>query len=225
MTGDDVRQFRGEVRQWTRDAEQLRRMVQGQGVDAKELDEMLRNLRELDDDRVYKDVEELERLQSQVTESMKRFEFDLRRQVEGADAQLLLSGSDDVPEKFRKIVEQYYRSLSKAPEAAKAPEGESRLSESSRAGAIDRSVHAPRHHRRLRSLWSCTLAAGRVGAGLLSVPRRFRQAPSSRPTTASTARSTSAAALHERAQRVWRQGWCDRLSRRRHQLLDPPCRS
>ena len=35
---------------------------------------------------------------------------------------MLLSGSDEVPEQFRKLVEQYYRSLSKAPDAAKAPE-------------------------------------------------------------------------------------------------------
>ena len=31
---------------------------------------------------------------------------------------MLLSGSDEVPEQFRKLVEQYYRSLSKAPEKA-----------------------------------------------------------------------------------------------------------
>jgi hypothetical protein len=31
---------------------------------------------------------------------------------------VLLSGNDEVPEQFRKLVEQYYRSLSKAPEKA-----------------------------------------------------------------------------------------------------------
>jgi hypothetical protein len=123
MTGDDVRQFRSEVQRWTREAEGLRRMLQGEKIDPKEIDAMLRNLRQLNDERVYKDVEELARLQAQVTDSAKRVEYDLRRKVEGADAQLLLSGSDEVPEKFRKSVEQYYRSLSKAPEAAKAPEG------------------------------------------------------------------------------------------------------
>jgi hypothetical protein len=123
MTGDDVRQFRNEVQRWTREAEGLRRMLQGEKIDPKEIDAMLRNLRQLNDERVYKDVEELARLQAQVTDSAKRVEYDLRRKVEGADAQLLLSGSDEVPEKFRKSVEQYYRSLSKAPEAAKAPEG------------------------------------------------------------------------------------------------------
>jgi len=98
-------------------------MLREQNVDPKEFDEIMKRLRELDSERVYQDVEELARLQAQVTDSAKRVEYDLRRKVEGADAQLLLSGSDEVPEKFRKSVEQYYRSLSKAPEAAKAPEG------------------------------------------------------------------------------------------------------
>ncbi len=52
---------------------------------------------------------------------MKRFEYLLRRQAEGR-AQVLLSGSDDVPEQFRKLVDQYYRALSKAPDGTKAPD-------------------------------------------------------------------------------------------------------
>jgi hypothetical protein len=122
FNAEDVRQFRGELQRWTREAEQLRRILQGQKIDPKEIDAMLRNLRQLDDDRVYRDVEEIQRLQAQVTDSAKRIEYDLRRKLEGKEGQVLLSGSDEVPEQFRKVVEQYYRSLSKAPDAAK-PEG------------------------------------------------------------------------------------------------------
>jgi hypothetical protein len=111
---DDVRQFRGEARQFVNDAQQLRRMIQGQGVDARALEEVLRNLRALDDDRVYQDSATLERLQSAVSEGMKRFEFNLRRQAE-AKSEVFLSGSDNVPEEYRKLVEQYYKSLSKGP--------------------------------------------------------------------------------------------------------------
>ncbi|MCA1649634.1 MAG: hypothetical protein LC753_04895 [Acidobacteria bacterium] len=111
---DDVRQFRGEIRQWTNEAQQLRRLIQGQKLDPRQLDEVLKGLRALDDDRVYQDVNELARLQSQVLEGLKRFEYNLRRRADGN--QILLSGSDEVPEQFRKLVEQYYRSLSKAPE-------------------------------------------------------------------------------------------------------------
>jgi Domain of unknown function (DUF4175) len=124
FTPGDVRQFRGEVRQYTGQVEQLRRALQGQRMDSRDLDEVLRGLRRLDDDRVYQDASELTRLQSQVADSMKRFEYALRRKVEGDANQVLLSGSDEVPEQFRKLVEQYYRSLSKAPEKAgdKAPD-------------------------------------------------------------------------------------------------------
>jgi hypothetical protein len=116
---NDVRQFRGEARQFATDAQQLRRMVQGQGIDARALDDVLRNLRALDDDRVYQDVATLERLQSAVAEGMKRFEFNLRRQAEVKGSEVFLSGADDVPEEYRKLVEQYYKSLSKGPGAAK----------------------------------------------------------------------------------------------------------
>jgi MoxR-like ATPase len=119
FSGEDVRQFRGELQRWTREAEQLRRMLQAEKIDPREIDAMLRNLRQLDDDRVYRNAEELARLQAQVTDSAKRVEYNLRRKLEGKDGQVLLSGSDEVPEQFRKVVEQYYRSLSKGPDAPK----------------------------------------------------------------------------------------------------------
>ena len=70
-------------------------------------------MRELQDGRVYQDVSELQRLQSFVSEGLKRFEFDLRRKLDADEGSVVLSGSDQVPEEFRKLVEQYYRSLSK----------------------------------------------------------------------------------------------------------------
>jgi hypothetical protein len=122
LTGEAARQYRSEVQRWTREAEQLRRMMQGEKIDPKEIDAMLRNLRQLSDDRFYKDAEELARLQTQVSDSAKRIEYDLRRKLEGKDGQMVLSGSDEVPEQFRKVVEQYYRSLSRGPDAAKTPD-------------------------------------------------------------------------------------------------------
>ena len=113
-----VRQFRGEARQFVNDAQQLRRLLQGQNIDPRALDEILRNLKALDDDRVYQDAATLERLQTAVAEGMKRFEFNLRRQAEMKGSEVFLSGADDVPEEYRKLVEQYYKSLSKGPEKA-----------------------------------------------------------------------------------------------------------
>jgi hypothetical protein len=48
-----------------------------------------------------------------VTDNIKRFEYTLRRRLEQNTNQVFLSGTDDVPEQYRKLVEQYYRSLSK----------------------------------------------------------------------------------------------------------------
>ena len=70
-------------------------------------------MRQLDDPRVYQNVSELTRLQSTIAEGLKRFEFGLRRQADLNENAVVLSGSDEVPEDFRKLVEQYFRSLSR----------------------------------------------------------------------------------------------------------------
>ncbi|MBL8136389.1 MAG: hypothetical protein JNL48_07185, partial [Acidobacteria bacterium] len=76
-------------------------------------DDILRRLKALDDDRVYKNVQELAALQSAVSDGLRRFEFDLRRKVEGDASDVRLTGSDDVPAEFKGLVEEYYRSLAK----------------------------------------------------------------------------------------------------------------
>jgi hypothetical protein len=111
---EDIRQLRGEVRQWTQEAQELRRRLTGDVVDPKELDEILERLRQLDDERVYQDASELERLQTFVAEGLKRFEYTLRRQSDEKNKEVALSGADQVPDTFRPLVEEYYRSLSKA---------------------------------------------------------------------------------------------------------------
>ena len=110
-----MRQLRNDARQYLNDARDLRGQLRGQDIDPKELEGVMNALRELEDDRVYQNVAELMRLQTAVAEGLKRFEFDLRRKVEGDRNQAALSGSDDVPAEFRPLVEQYYRSLAKAP--------------------------------------------------------------------------------------------------------------
>ena len=76
---------------------------------------MIEALRELEDDRVYQNVAELVRLQAFVAEGLKRFEFGLRRKVEGEASTSGALGTDDVPTEFKPLVEQYYRSLARSP--------------------------------------------------------------------------------------------------------------
>ena len=113
LSPDDIRQFRGEARRWAQEGQALRNMLREQNIDPKELDEIMKRLRELDSERVYQDVRELERLQTFVAEGMKRFEYGLRRKVGDETDRALVNGSDEVPAEFKSLVEEYYRSLSK----------------------------------------------------------------------------------------------------------------
>jgi hypothetical protein len=114
LTPEDARQLRGEARQWENEVRDLRGMLRGNEFDPKQLDEVLRQLRQLQDERVYADPRELLRLQSLVTEQLKRVAFTLRREVDDQNS-VAVSGSDEVPEQFRPLVEQYYRSLARSP--------------------------------------------------------------------------------------------------------------
>ena len=116
LSDEDIRQLRGEARQWTNEARELRGDLAADDIDPRELDEILGALRELNDPRVYQDVAELQRLQSIVAEGLKRFEFGLRRQSEADANTIVLSGSDEVPEEFRQLVQEYYRSLARTPQ-------------------------------------------------------------------------------------------------------------
>ena len=108
------RQFRDQARYWTNEAQGLRDQLRNDGASTADLDEVLKQMRQLDDDRVYKDARELERLQTLVAEGLKRFEFGLRRKVEDATGdQPSLMATDEVPRGFRELVDEYYRSLSK----------------------------------------------------------------------------------------------------------------
>ena len=88
-------------------------MLREQNVDPKEFDEIMKRLRELDSERVYQDAEELARLQTFVSEGLKRFEYALRRKVGDETDRALVNGSEEVPAEFKALVEEYYRSLSK----------------------------------------------------------------------------------------------------------------
>ena len=114
LTPEQIRQFSREYRERRSDAEALRQELSREGVDVSELDAMIAQLRRLESARVYDDKEELERLQGAVVERFKGFEFALRRAMEGdLTDRPLLAGTSDVPAEYRKMVEEYYKSLSR----------------------------------------------------------------------------------------------------------------
>ncbi len=112
MGSDDVRQLTREYRERQRDAEELRRELRGQGMNTGELDRAIQRMRALGMESTYEDQGEVNQLQSAVTESVKAFEFALRRAMNADEPTPPVLGADpQVPERFKALVEEYYRSL------------------------------------------------------------------------------------------------------------------
>jgi hypothetical protein len=108
-----VRQFRREIAERINEADGIRRELQDQRVDAEELAALIARLRALDDRLVSGDPRALASLRTEVIPGLKEFEYGLRRRLMGDEApRLLLGESDDVPEGYRELVEEYYRALS-----------------------------------------------------------------------------------------------------------------
>jgi hypothetical protein len=114
LSAEDIRQFSRELRSQRESAQELRRGLAGTGVPTADLDRLIARLRQLEDGKTFDDPEELERLQDAVLEGFKEFEFGLRRQL-GATSKEgpVLGGSEDVPQAYRDLVNEYFRSLSR----------------------------------------------------------------------------------------------------------------
>ena len=113
FSSEDVRQFRREFRERAREAQSLREGLQRQDLQVPDLQSIIERMKAYDSNKVYKDPRGLQEL-SALVEELKQFEYWLRRELEGmSKEELLLSGSDHVPAGYRKLVEEYYRSLSK----------------------------------------------------------------------------------------------------------------
>ena len=116
LSQGEIRQFRSEARQRVQEAVELQRLLEDEDLNQQQLAEVISALRQLDRDNIYLDMAELNRLQSQIVEGLKQLEFALRRELEGeGQDRVFVSGSDEVPTGFRRLVEEYYRALSRSP--------------------------------------------------------------------------------------------------------------
>jgi hypothetical protein len=116
LSRGEIRQSRSEARQRIQEAVELQRILEEEGLNQQQLSEVIGALRQLDRESVYLDLAELNRLQSQIVEGLKQLEFGLRRELEGeGQDRVFVSGSDEVPTGFRRLVEEYYRALSRSP--------------------------------------------------------------------------------------------------------------
>jgi hypothetical protein len=115
-SSEDARQLSREARERRRVLEGLRRELTRRGQDVGDLEQLLDGLRTLESQRAYDDPAEVARLQQAVTQGFKAFEFALRRAIEGDDPNRpLLDRSAEAPAEYRKLVEEYYRSLARPP--------------------------------------------------------------------------------------------------------------
>ena len=114
FTEEEIRQFTREFAQRLAQARELERALDAAGRDTRELREAMEAMDELRDPERYGDLPQIALLQERVQESLKRVEFLLRRELEGENAgRAALSGSDEVPEGFRRLVEEYFRNLAR----------------------------------------------------------------------------------------------------------------
>ena len=108
-----IRQFRSEIAQRANDAQALRQALQAAGVPAKDLDEVVRQLRQLDNETAFGDPLGVQELTNAALETLKKFEFDLRKKLDQTSNALFLNGNEEIPANFRELVAEYYKALAK----------------------------------------------------------------------------------------------------------------
>ena len=109
----DPRQYSREYTQRRQEAERLRNDLQRAGIDTRELDRAIDDMRGLErSGALTGDPKGLAELQSQVIEGLKTFEFGLYRKLGLVDDGRAASGArPPVPAEYRALVEEYYKSL------------------------------------------------------------------------------------------------------------------
>jgi hypothetical protein len=103
-------QFGREMRERLNDARELRRELQGRGMDVAELDRAIAGMQRMggggsSDEQAARD------LRAQVIEGLRAFEFQLGRALGDRGERVLVERTGEVPPQYRKYVEEYYRSL------------------------------------------------------------------------------------------------------------------
>ncbi|HSM61668.1 MAG TPA: DUF4175 family protein [Longimicrobiales bacterium] len=112
LSDEEIRQFRREFLEREGSVRDLRDRLSAAGQEVGDLTAVLDAMRRLQQDPIYQDPAQVAALQEQILQTLKRLEFGLRREVEGTpDRRAALAGSGDVPDAYRKLVEEYYRKL------------------------------------------------------------------------------------------------------------------
>ena len=112
--GQDWRQVSNSARQLAADAADLKRQLQQAGIAPKDLtpvDDVVKALQALGSSK--EPPKGLQDLYAAAVEKFKALDFAIRKRVDTTNEQLFLSGSEDIPESFKALIQEYYRQLAK----------------------------------------------------------------------------------------------------------------
>jgi hypothetical protein len=114
LTNEEIRQYQRELQERAGQVADLRDRMRDMGQPIDDLQAVLEGLDRLGDQGVLTNPDELAMIHADMVDRLKRIEFGLRREVEGeTDRKATLTGSDEVPDGYRALVEEYYRSLAR----------------------------------------------------------------------------------------------------------------
>jgi hypothetical protein len=92
----------------------MRRQLQQAGgtrQDLQSVDDFVNALHQLGSEKG--NAENLPGLSEAALDKIRKIEFDLRKRTDMSNDELFVSGGDDAPTKYRALVDEYYRELSK----------------------------------------------------------------------------------------------------------------
>ena len=111
LTPEALRELEREYRQGLPLARNLERELRGDPDFARRARELVEALSKLDASRFPGDPAELERLRASILDGLRQVELELAHRLNPGPADLRLPPHEDIPDAYRRQVEQYYRSL------------------------------------------------------------------------------------------------------------------
>jgi negative regulator of replication initiation len=111
-----MRQIASQARQLANDASDVKRQLQQAGVAPKDLtpvDDVVKALQALGNEKNLQNPKGVQELFETAVQKYKALEFEIRKRVDTSSDQLLLSGSEEVPPAFKKLIEEYSKALAK----------------------------------------------------------------------------------------------------------------
>jgi hypothetical protein len=115
--GLDPRQFQNQAQQLLGDTQEFRRQLEAAGAergDIQAVDEVVRALRAMAAAGSGEGtLANLQSLSATALDKLKKLEFELRQRVDTTSDQLYLSSTEEVPDRYRPLVDDYHRELSR----------------------------------------------------------------------------------------------------------------